>query len=110
VWIDGAALLANNGVHSITVTGVNTYTYTMGSAPGDGAVGGTITSTFVFIYGISNATTGVISYTRSIPAGQSVNGWARRGSTAPYYKTGPVAGTVSSSVDTSFNAVMIPDE
>ena len=112
VWIDGASLQANNGVFQITVVNANSYTYTMGSAPGDGAVGGTITSTFVFIYGLSNTTTGVISLTKSIPANQSVAGWARKASPGdtPKYRQGPMAGTVSSSADSSFNAVMIPDE
>ncbi len=111
VWIDGASLQANNGVFQITVTGVNTYTYTMASTPGASPTG-TITSTFVFINGVSNASTGVISTTRSIPADQSVSGWARKSSAAdsPKYRQGPIAGTISSSIDSSFNAVMIPDE
>ena len=44
VRIDGASHLANNGVHTITSTTLNTYTYTMGSAPGSSPTG-TITST-----------------------------------------------------------------
>ena len=111
VWIQGASLPANNGVFSITVTDVNTYTYTMGSTPGASPTG-TITSTFVFIYGLSNASTGLISYTRSIPANQSISGQSRKSSAAdtPKYRTGPIAGTISSSADTNFSAVMIPDE
>lgn len=111
VWIADASLNENNGVFAITVTGVNTYTYTMPSAPGSSPTG-TITSTFVFIFGVTNSSTGVISTTRSIPADQSVSGWARKSSAAdnPKYRQGPIAGTISSSVDSSFNAVMIPDE
>ena len=111
VWIQGASHLANNGVFQITVTGTGTYTYTMGSAPGSSPTG-TITSTFVFIYGTSNATTGIITLTRSLPANQSVAGQSRKGSAAdsPKYKTGPIAGTVSSTNGASFSAVMIPDE
>ena len=111
VWIQGASLQANNGVFQITVTGTGTYTYTMASTPGSSPTG-TITSTFVFISGVSNAVTGVINFTRAIPADQSVAGWARKSSFAdsPKYRQGPIAGTVDSSIDTSFNAVMIPDE
>jgi hypothetical protein len=111
VWIQGASHLANNGVFTITVTGTGTYTYTMGSAPGSSPTG-TITSTFVFIYGTSNASTGVITLTRSLPANQSVAGQSRKGSAAdsPKYKTGPIAGAVSSTNGASFSAVMIPDE
>jgi hypothetical protein len=43
--IAGASLSANNGVFTITSTGANTYTYTMGSSPGSSPTG-TITATF----------------------------------------------------------------
>jgi len=109
VWINGASLQANNGVFTITVTNANTYTYTMGSTPGSSPTG-TITSTFVFIFGDSNAGTGFISLTRPLPGNQSVAGWARRSSSAPFYKTGPLSGTVSSSTGAAFTAVMVLDE
>ena len=109
MWIEGASHLANNGVFQITVTGVDTYTYTMGTSPGSSPTG-TITATFVFIYGLSDATTGLISLTRAIPANQSVAGRSRRSSGTPLYKNGPISGTVNSTTGAAFTAVMISDE
>lgn len=102
---------ANNGVYVVTVTDANTYTYTMSTAP-DSSPTGTITSTFLFLEGVSDAVTGIISMTRAVGASQSVSGWARKSSSAdsPRYKQGPLAGTVSSTTGASFLAVMIPDE
>jgi len=108
VWINGASHLANNGVFTVTVTGVNTYTYTMGSAPGSNPTG-TITSTFVVLYGTTSGA-GTISMTRSFSTDVDVEGWARASSAPPYYKTGAITGIVDSATGTAFTAVMIPDE
>jgi len=108
VFIEGASLAANNGVFTITVTGVNTYTYTMASSPGSSPTG-TITSTFVWLFGLTNVS-GEISATRVVPADQAVSGWARKSTSAPYYKTGPITGTVVTSANSTFNAVLISDD
>jgi len=108
VVIEGASLVANNGVHTVTVTGTNTYTYTMTSTPGSSPTG-TIISTFVFVYGISDVN-GEVSTSRVLPADQASLGWARKTSSSPYFKTGPISGTVSSSVNTNFTAILAPDE
>lgn len=108
VNIKGASLSANNGTFSITVTGANTYTYTMSSSPGSSPTG-TITSTFVFVYGLSDVN-GLVSTSRVFSADQIATGWARKTSSSPYFKTGPISGTVSSSVDTPFTAILAPDE
>jgi hypothetical protein len=108
VLIKGASHPANRGVFTITVTGANTYTYTMASAPGSNPTG-TITSTFVVLSGLTNAS-GVISMSRVFPGNQPVNGWARKSSASPFYKQGPVSGTVSSSSGASFSALLIADE
>jgi len=50
VLIKGASLQANNGVFSITVTGNDTYTYTMASSPGSSPTG-VIKATYVAIFG-----------------------------------------------------------
>ena len=105
--IRGASLAANNGVFQITVTGVNTYTYTMGSTPGSSPTG-TITSTFVALEGLTVA--GVISTSRVYPTDQPVVGWARKSSASPYYKTGPLSGTVDSADGYNNTAVLILDE
>lgn len=108
VNIEGASLLANNGVHTITVTTASEYTYTMASSPGSSPTG-TITSTFVFLFGTTDVA-GEISVSRSLSADQSVEGWARKSTTAPFYRQGPVVGTVSSSANTSFSAILTSDE
>jgi hypothetical protein len=108
VVIKGASHPANRGVFTITVTGANTYTYTMGSAPGSNPTG-TITSTFVYLSGTTDVN-GQISMSRVLPTDQAVVGWVRKSSSAPYYKQGPVSGTVTSAGGANFTAVMAPDE
>lgn len=109
VCIKGASLDANNGVFMITRSSDDVYTYTMGSTPGSSPTG-SITSTFVFMKGLSNITTGYLSMSRSIPGTQPVTGWARKSSGSPYYKTGPITGSVASDANTYFTAVLTSDE
>jgi hypothetical protein len=108
VLIKGASHYQNNGVFTITVTDANTYTYTMASAPGSNPTG-TIKSTFVFLSGTTDVN-GDISMSRSIGSSTPVAGWARKSSGSPYYKTGNIIGTVSSSANTAFSAILIADE
>ncbi len=108
VLIKGASHAANRGVFSIAVTGANTYTYTMASAPGSNPTGA-ITSTFVLLSGTTNGA-GQITMSRVFPNDQPVSGWARKSSAAPYYKTGPVAGTVSSASGATLTALLVSDE
>jgi len=108
VSIKGASLLANNGVFQITVTGVDGYTYTMGSTPGSSPTG-TITSTFVALYGTSSAG-GVVTTSREYGDVQPVVGWARKSTSAPYYKSAPLVGEVDDVDGYSATAVMILDQ
>lgn len=108
VWIAGAEYEQNVGVKTITVTGANAYTYTMASAPGDGAVGGTITSTFVALSGLTSS--GVLSTSRVYSSSQPVIGWARKSSGTPFYKTGPLSGAVDNSDGYNNTAVLTADE
>ena len=109
VVIRGASLNENIGVFSITVTDANTYTYTMGSAPGSSPTG-TITSTFVVLNGLPTGGTNTITMSRSFPSSQQVVGRVRKSSSAPYYKVAAISGTVSNTVDTTFTGVMISDD
>jgi hypothetical protein len=109
VLIEGADYDANNGVFQITYISSSSYSYTMASSPGDGAVGGTIKCWFVFLKGLTDVN-GEIEMSRSIPSNQDVEGWSAKASGTPYYKNGVINGVVSSSGDTSFNAVMVLDE
>jgi len=81
VYIRGANQAAYNGVFTITLVGVATpttmYRYTLLSDPGVNATG-TLTATFVFLKGLTDAGTGVLSMSRVIPADQNVTGWVRR--------------------------------
>lgn len=107
VVISGASLVANNGVFTITRSTDDVYTYTMGSSPGSSPTG-TIKSSFVFLEGTTDGS-GEISMSRAIGAIQSVTGWARKSSGAPYYKQGPLSGSISTSGDTTLTAVLTLD-
>lgn len=101
----------DNAVQTITFIDANSYSYTTTDS-GSTSYTGTKTATFVYLKG--NATGGAgsntISLTRSISTSQSAIGWARKSTSAPYYKPGPISGTVSSAADTSFTATMVLDE
>jgi len=101
----------DNGVHTITWIDANSYSFTTTDS-GSTNYAGTILSTFVFLKGNADSGTGSneISMSRTIPSTQPIAGWARKGTSAPLYKPGPVSGSVSSTGDTSFNAVMISDD
>ncbi len=101
------------GVHSITYIDANSYSFTSENSGTLTYTGDpTITSTFVFLKGLANTGSGSneLSMSREIPSTQPVIGWARKSSSSPLYKTGSIAGDVSSSADTSFVAVMVLDE
>jgi hypothetical protein len=108
VYIEGASLDENLGVFQITVTGENTYTYTMSSTPGSSPTG-TITATFVILNGLTDVD-GEITMSRVFSGNQNFNGRVRKSTSAPYYKTGLVTGTVSSSTGATPIALMILDE
>ena len=72
------------------------------------SVTGTITSTFVALSGLTAS--GVVSTSRVYPTDQPVIGWARKSSSSPYYKTGPLSGSVDSADGYSNTAVLILDE
>jgi hypothetical protein len=108
VLIDGASHWQNNGVFQITVTGVNTYTYTLPSAPGSSPTG-TIKSTYVALEGLTDVN-GEITMSRNFPTDQPVDGWARKSSAAPYYKSSPIGGTIETAADFAATVVMISDE
>jgi hypothetical protein len=80
----------------------------MDSAPGSSPTG-TITCTFVALYGLSNAS-GIVTTSRVYSADQNVEGWARKSSSSPYYKPGPLSGTVDSADGFSTTAVLVIDE
>jgi hypothetical protein len=108
VVISGASHDANNGIFTITVTGVNTYTYTMGSSPGSNPTG-TIISTFVVISGLTDAS-GNITMSRVFSTDQPITGWARKATLAPFYKQSIIGGSVDSATGYTANLILILDE
>lgn len=108
VVIKGASYKENNGVHQITVTGINTYTYELSSHPG-ASPGGTIKSTYAALYGLSNAS-GIVTTSKAYSANQNVTGWVRKSSGTPFYKTASIVGTVDSDNGLSATAILILDE
>jgi hypothetical protein len=97
-----------NGVQTITVTGVDAYTYTVDTGTASPATG-TITGTAVIIDGLTNGS-GIVSDTRSYTADQPITGRARKSSASTYYQTGSVTGTVDSTNGLSIVVQLIPDE
>jgi len=108
VAIDGADQFEYNGVKLITVTGPNSYTYTVSGTPATPATG-TIRATFVALYGLTDSN-GIVSTSRVYPADQPVIGWTRKSTTAPFFKEGTLIGTVTSTSGFDSTAVMISDE
>jgi hypothetical protein len=111
VVIRGASLDANNGVFTITVNSADEYEYTMGSTPGSSPTG-SITSTFVFFKGDADQgdDSNEIEMSRAIPGLQPVIGWARKSTGSPLYKQGSMAGSVVTTGDSTFTAVMVSDD
>lgn len=108
VHITGANEGSYNGAFSITVTDANTYTYVMNASATSPATG-TILSTVALINGLTDVS-GKISDTRSIGAAQAIEGRVRSSSGAPYYKTSPITGTISTTIGLAITSQLIKDE
>lgn len=107
VLIKGANQVEYNGVKTITNTGANTYTFTVSGTPTTPATG-TIKSSLVVIDATVDGS-GNASDTRTWPSAQPISGRVRKGSSSTFYKTSPLAGTISSTAGLSLTAQMIPD-
>jgi hypothetical protein len=105
---DTGKIAANEGVFAITKIDANSYSYTMGSSPGSSPTG-TIYATYVLLSGTTNGS-GQITMSRTFASNQPVTGWARKSSSAPYYKQGAVNGTVDTGAGASLSAILISDE
>lgn len=107
VRIRGANEEEYNGIHTITVTGVTDYTYSVSGSPASPATGA-IVSALVIINAVTDSS-GETSDTRSWTSDQAFVGRLKRGTTAPTYKTQPVSGTIDSEAGSSVTAVLISD-
>ena len=107
VVIRGADQQDYNGSKRITVVDANSYTFTVANSPATPATG-TITSTAQILKGTTNgsgvASTSTFEYTASQPVLIKV----RKGTSATYYKTSIVSGTIGST-GLSQTVFLIPD-
>jgi len=109
VVIRGANEDVYNGAYQITVSDVDTYTYTTNETIGTTPATGTITSTFAFI----NTTTdgsGYASDSRVVGDDQPIIGWVRKSSSSPYFQQGDIVGSVDSVDGVNFTIQMSRDE
>ena len=107
VVIRGASPQGYNKVAQITVTGVNTYTYTVDSGLSSPATG-TPVSSYVGLYGTTSST-GVVQASKTWPAAQGLKGWARKSSNSPYYKQSALS-VSDASGGSDITALMLLDE
>ena len=98
----------NQGAHEVTVTGANTYTYTTTNS-GSTSYTGTITATGALIYGVTDVN-GDISASRTLVLDQPVDGFVRKSSASPRFKTFALSGTVDNTTGLTINVTMILDE
>lgn len=108
VRILGANEREYNGTFQITVTGTNSYTYTLPGTTTSPATG-TITATGVVINQTTSAS-GVVSDSRTWSSNQPVVGHIRKATSSPYYVEAPLSGTVNSSTGLSIEVKMVRDE
>lgn len=108
VVIRGAQPDDYNKQAQITVTGANTYTYSVASGISSPATG-TPVSSFAPLSGVTDAN-GDISDTRTWTSSQAIKGWVRKSTSAPYYRQFPFTGTVNSTSGLSINITMVSDE
>lgn len=107
VRIRGANETEYNGLFVITVTGNDTYTYTVSGTPATPATGSPV-SALVIIDALTDAS-GVVTDTRSWSADQAFIGRVKRGSTTPVYKPQPVSGTIDSASGAAVTAPLVSD-
>ena len=97
----------NKRAIQVTVSSTTVVTFTTTDS-GSTAYTGTITGTFIVLKGVSDVN-GEIALSRVFPADQSIGGWARKSSSAPYYKQGAMTGAISTSSNVTLSAVLVED-
>ena len=99
---------AYNGVFSITVTGVNTYTYTMGSDPGVDATG-TVKATGIVLEGLTDIN-GEISASAAYSVDQNVKIAIRKSTASPLYKAIDATDVIDNVNGLTVTRQMVSDE
>lgn len=99
----------NNGAFQVTVTSTTVCTYTTTDS-GSTNYTGTIVGTGGLLYGLTDIN-GDISVSRAFALSQPVDGFVRKSTSSPRFKTFSLAGnTVSTSADLTINVRLVPDE
>lgn len=98
-----------NGTYSVTVTGVNGYTYTTNETINIGTASGTIKSTFAVIHDVTGGT-GILTDNRSWSNNQLIAGRVRKSSDSPFYVTGTFTGTIDKLTGFNTNIQLVSDE
>jgi len=108
VVIRGATPNEYNGIQTISNVTTNAYDYTFAGTGGTPA-SGSPNATTALISGLTDVD-GKISDLRTYPSNQPLKGKVRKSTSAPYYKTGPIVGTVDTSTGASLTITMLSDE
>jgi len=107
IAIRGANQPEYNDIKTITVTGVNTYTFTVSGSPVTPATG-TITATAVVMNTTTNVS-GVATGNFNYISDQLVTGRIRKGTSSTYYKTAILSETLTSTA-LNMTTLMVKDE
>ena len=108
VVIEGASPNQFNGVYTISNVTTNAYDYTFAGNGGSPATG-TILATTAIISGLTDVN-GEIQDSRTYAVSQPVGGRVRKSTSAPYYKTAQITGTIDSASGLTLTVVMLSDE
>lgn len=106
VVIRGALQEEYNGVKTITYIDAGSYSYTVSGTPATPATG-TITSSAVIIYGLTDASGIAQNTSFSYTSDQPITGRARKASSGTYYKSTSIVGTITS---TGFDTTVLMAE
>ena len=107
VVIRGASDEYYNKVAQITVTSTTQFTYSV-SGSAAASAGGTPVVSYVPIHGLTNAS-GVIQSSKTWPASQALKGWARKSTSAPYFKQTAIT-VADASGGTDATVTLLSDE
>lgn len=107
VVVRGAQPDDYNKQAQITVTSTTVFTYAVTSGISSPATGTPVFS-YAPISG-TTATTGIIQSSKTWPASQGLTGWARKSTSSPYYKQGPIS-IADASGGSDVTVLMISDE
>ena len=107
VRISGANEGEYNGVFTITVSDANTYTYTVSGSPATPATG-TITSYRVILDAATDVNGIVQTTSFNYVSDLAVTGKVRKGTSATFYKTSPLSGTITA-VGLDLTAFLVKD-